>query len=351
MENIIHKCNISKHDIKLIEDACPGYKEGYTYKIYHCNYCNTSFSFPYAGAEEIYDAIYNYSNVIPGYKRYSKFQSEIKENEFPLKYLKYKEETYFSTISVIEEMIKLDPDIKILEVGSGLGYFTYSLRKNKINTVGLDISKVAIENSKNIFGDYYICEDVYTYAIEHGSEFDFIVANQLIEHVEKPIEFTASLHKMLKPKGRILFTTPNKSIYPKRAIWKTTDLPPVHCFWFSQDSFLSMGKRLNMNVSFFDFSVWYKQNPKFIGFVHKNTLYKTRPIIDKHGNVLIQESLQEEEVLNIKTNFLEKTKSFMNKLRRNTLFIKWKYKIFGYYSKCGAMGDVLCVVLKTNKNE
>lgn len=345
MENKVIKCSICQSDALLVEPTCPSYQEGYTYQIYTCRKCNTSFSLPYIGADVIYNVIYKNANLIPGYSRYAKFCSEIKLSDSPIDYLKNAEETYFSTINIIKNLNNTNPNLKILEIGCGLGYFTYSLRRAGFDIIGLDISQEAINHAKQFFGDYYLCKDVFVYANETVHEFDVIVANQLIEHIENPFDFTKSLQKMLKPEGLIIYTTPNKSIYPKRAIYKTSDLPPIHCFWFSQESFVAIGSNLNMSVSFFDFSSWYKHNPKFIGFVHKNTLHKTQSVINKSGEVIKNEFSKVDVLSKKKITLLELFKKRLNTIRKSKLFLKWKYILFGYYFKCGKKGDVLCVML------
>jgi len=42
-----------------------------------------------------------------------------------------------------------------------------------------------------------------------SKSYDTIIAGEIIEHLARPFEFLEECHRMLKPKGRLIITTPN----------------------------------------------------------------------------------------------------------------------------------------------
>jgi len=140
-----------------------------------------------------------------------------------------------------------------------------------------DISKSAINFSKTEFGDYYICNDIFNFLDNTNSKFDLIVVNEVIEHLENPKEFIQNLFNKLEIGGKILFTTPNKSIFKHETIW-ATDSPPVHLHWFSEDTLSYMSKQIGFNYDLVDFSDFYKKN-KFILNLDKAKIVKKKNFI------------------------------------------------------------------------
>lgn len=55
---------------------------------------------------------------------------------------------------------------------------------------------------------YYFFQD---HAAENENKYDAVVASEIIEHVNNKDIFVQSCIKVLKPGGRIFFTTPNKN--------------------------------------------------------------------------------------------------------------------------------------------
>jgi SAM-dependent methyltransferase len=120
----------------------------------------------------------------------------------------------------------------------------------------LDISEEAITKASQSFGNYYMHEDVFKYAEVYPESVDVIILTDVIEHVENPVEFMHALAKLLKKGGYIILTTPNKSFYPADAVWSSEN-PPVHLWWFSEDSMAYISQELNLSLEFVDYSESY----------------------------------------------------------------------------------------------
>jgi SAM-dependent methyltransferase len=211
---------------------------------------------PRVNTDGLYELIYKHAENVRGYSNFPKLYREVKTKKKPLRYLISKNLAFWSIAHILKKK-KISGTANILEVGAGLGYLTYALHKAGYNATGLDISEEAINKAIQYFGNYYIHEDISQYAETHPESVDFIILIEVIEHVEHPMEFIHSLAKLLKKGGYIVLTTPNKSYYPPDAVWSGEN-PPVHCWWFSEDSMRYIAQKLNLSVEFLDYSESYQ---------------------------------------------------------------------------------------------
>ncbi|MEO6820505.1 MAG: methyltransferase domain-containing protein [Ginsengibacter sp.] len=258
------ECQICLKTAKRIFKDFPGYQEGDNFDIFYCEGCNTSFPFPVVtNLNKLYELIYQNKEQIAGYNRYYKYAIEIKKEKDALKFLAFQEPTYYGVWEKISKENIAEKKIKVLEVGCGLGYLTYALNQSGYNTLGLDISGEAVEFAKNTFGDYYLQSDVFEFATSYKEKFDFIVLTEVVEHVISPVEFIKTLLGLLAPEGKLIVSTPNKSLYPATTVW-ASDLPPVHLWWFSEKSMVRIAELTGSSVSFIDFEEYHKKMPTLI---------------------------------------------------------------------------------------
>jgi SAM-dependent methyltransferase len=104
-----------------------------------------------------------------------------------------------------------DPKL-FFEVGVGCGMYSKTLLDHfrHVQGVGFDISSYALEFTKNLVtmfghGDRYSIEQR---DIRHGynEKCDFLVCQEVLEHLENPGEFCGWLHNMIKPGGKAYIT-------------------------------------------------------------------------------------------------------------------------------------------------
>jgi len=253
-------CNSKK--TKLITANHKGYFEGSTYPIFECTNCNTQFIPKSLIDPKIYDKLYSTTKT-PGYDRYYKYAKKIKKSRNPLKFLQEQEPVYYPVYKYLKNKQKL----KVLEIGCGYGYLTYSINKMGHETLGIDISKKAIDFAKSNFGVYYKTTSIEKF--KTNQKYDLIIATELIEHLENPTKFIKNVSKKLKNNGKIIITTPNKDYYPNE-IW-ITDGPPVHTVWLSKHSFSKICKKNNLNFKFIDYNNYYCANEnKLINIIINN---------------------------------------------------------------------------------
>jgi 2-polyprenyl-3-methyl-5-hydroxy-6-metoxy-1,4-benzoquinol methylase len=272
---------------QIVEQNYPGYKEPDRFSICNCSFCNTQFSYPRVETAQLYEFIYQHADIVPGYDRYYKYKNVVKSIKHPLKYLSDCEEAYWAINDALKYDSKNKDKLKILEVGCGMGYLTYSIHEEGFNILGLDISHGAIEEAINNFGEYYICTDVFSYSSEHKEEYDRIILTQVIEHVEDPVKWMRALSFMLKKGGKIIVTTENKTIFPNDVIWQS-DLPPVHLWWFSEQSMQYIADQIGAALYFTNFS---KYNTDVMGRFISPIDYNQHRIF-KDGRIQVIENSQ-----------------------------------------------------------
>jgi SAM-dependent methyltransferase len=285
-----------------------GYQEFELYSIYHCPSCNTSFSLPRPDTDAIYQLIYENGNKVPGYNRYWKYYDEIKNQRNPIGYLANLEPAYWALIHTLKKTLNVSKEANILEIGSGLGYTTYALRKDGYcNAVGLDISQKAVDEATKEFGAFYICADAYKYAKETSRKYEVIFMTEVIEHIENPVELIKNLISLLAKGGTLVMTTPDKSIYPDDVTW-ATDRPPVHCWWFSDKSFDYLSKYLNMDLSFVDFTEYYIHHTReLINLKLNDSLFNGDYIFDKDNSLKETKGIKNLKSLYILPGWIKKT--------------------------------------------
>ncbi len=277
------KCSLCENSSELVYAGCPGYKEGRNYDIYECTACRSSFVAPLVVDEGIYRNIYRSIDRTPGYARYNSYYVHCAQERSPLDYLCSREDTYWAVGSHLRRRRdQCGGSLSVLEVGCGLGYFTYALAAAGFNAKGIDISEAAIERATNQFGPLFFCADLYKHAFSDRNRYDAVVMNQLIEHVPDINNLIRAAAALLADGGEIIVTTPNKTSFPGM-IWET-ELPPVHLWWLGESSFEYLARRHDMTVDFVDFTGFFQTNYSYPFIFGDITLRKS--ILDNAGNII-----------------------------------------------------------------
>jgi 2-polyprenyl-6-hydroxyphenyl methylase/3-demethylubiquinone-9 3-methyltransferase len=104
----------------------------------------------------------------------------------------------------------------VLDVGCGGGILAESLAKEKANVTGIDqgekvikIAKLHCKESKLDIN--YKCMNIEDFFKKNKSKFDIITCLEMLEHVPDPSSVINACASLLKPGGRIFFSTINKN--------------------------------------------------------------------------------------------------------------------------------------------
>lgn len=287
----VKKCTLCEGEAIPVFKDMSGYVEGTKYNVYECQNCLTSFIDPMSNLQEEYDVIYGKDlSETDGdikdavYNYYYYLTKGIKHLKKPLKVLSEYTAIYWGVSKALKDS-NINYGASVLEVGSGLGYFTYALHKDGYKADGVEYSDTATNFAKKYFGDFYTCGTIEEYAKTHKEQYDVVIATEVIEHVEDPVSFIGAFLEVLKPGGKIIITTPNKDIHPKGTIWET-DYAPKHLWWFTEKGLKMIAQNFNKDFSSVDFTE-YKKNklyniPTGIAFAPPSR----KPVVDKNGKAL-----------------------------------------------------------------
>ncbi|MBI1956510.1 MAG: methyltransferase domain-containing protein, partial [Acidobacteria bacterium] len=104
---------------------------------------------------------------------------------------------------------------KVLDAACGAGYGSALLGANAREVCGVDISSEAVEYARGHYASAHVHfgqADCLALPFTSG-RFDFVVAFEIIEHLEHPEEFLKELRRVLSPDGLLLLSTPNRLYY------------------------------------------------------------------------------------------------------------------------------------------
>lgn len=109
---------------------------------------------------------------------------------------------------------------KVLEIGTGSGYGIEII--SPVADEFLTIDKFETDAQEKIKGHSNVSFKQMNVPPLTGLEdnsFDFVITFQVIEHIKKDRDFVKEIHRVLKPGGQLIVTTPNKKMSITRNPW------------------------------------------------------------------------------------------------------------------------------------
>lgn len=189
----------------------------------------------------------------------------------------------------------LRPEMTVLELGCGTGYFTSELVRSGAEIVAIDVSPDLLQlaraqhSAPNV---RYELQNAYAMSYPDAS-FDSVVGSSVLHHLEiQPA--LREIHRVLKPSGAIFFTEPNM-LNPQIAVQKNVpwikrklgDSPDETAFfrWPLRRSLEKNGFR-EIRIEPFDF-LHPALAPRFIGPVQAiNRFLEKMPVISEFAGSL-----------------------------------------------------------------
>ncbi len=183
-------CKFEKTEI-----ISPKVRDSKKHKVIKCKKCNHIQLFPIPNEIEekkFYDDNLQDKNI--------EFFGGLKENR-----VKSKDDT----VRRINFMKKIIPKKgRILEIGSGHGFFLESMEKLGYNMTGIEISKEKRRFAKKISKSEILNVNLLTEDIEL-KKFDAIVLFHVLEHLPNPSKFLKKISSLLNLNGKIILEVPN----------------------------------------------------------------------------------------------------------------------------------------------
>lgn len=124
---------------------------------------------------------------------------------------------YPEKVAFIESILSAspkNPSKKILDIACNDGVLTAKYMKYG-KVLGLDINEKAIKICKKK-GINALCADVSELSSKYNNSFDYVIAGDIIEHIFDSDTFLENIYRVMKPKGRLILTTPNVASLPRR---------------------------------------------------------------------------------------------------------------------------------------
>lgn len=227
-----------------------GFVDGENYELGECPECYSLMASidSQRPVFEIYEKIYRNIAEISGYKRYSVY-SNLLNNSFFSKFFSiiYAEKIYYGATNLVGSICEdKGANLRILEIGCGLGYTTAALRQKGFDVTGYDISKEAAEAAEKKHGGLFLHGSIDELVSNYKGCFDVIILLEVIEHLEYPLDYLSNLKYLLRSNGSIIVTTPNRK---SGSDWNTTE-PPIHVSYFTYAGVAMMAELLNANPTF-----------------------------------------------------------------------------------------------------
>ena len=247
--------------------------------IYSCRRCQTKFYLPIPEINEL-NLCY--------------------ENNYFINFKKDKWRNYYRGKFIAKHLASWKDNGSILEIGCANGDILRGIRDfSGWKVFGIETSSFASKYAR----DFYHL-DVKTGSIENqypNNQFDFILVNNVLEHVNNPISFLNHVSNLLKQKGRLLLSVPNgtNDISPNKILWDK-ELKPFptkhrgHIFFFDKCSLSLMFKKVGLHVltwKTLHFQTALKNNGMWPGYLSKFSKNHLKP----QKNNLVQESLNQRQ--------------------------------------------------------
>ncbi len=252
----------------------PKKKEGISITVKRCNNCNLVYSSPRPVPFNIQD----HYGIPP-------------ESYWSPEYFKWSESYFASQLSDLRKLMKIQADMKALDVGAGIGKGMISLNNAGFDTYGFEpslpfyeraIAKMNIDPQKLTLG---MIEEV-DYPKDY---FDFITFGAVLEHLYHPAASLEKAMRWLKPGGIIHAEVPSSRWLIARLInfyykmvgtnYVTNISPmhdPFHLYEFDLKSFQKLGEKIGYETVLGEYMVCTIRNvPKSLHFLFRKYMQMT----------------------------------------------------------------------------
>jgi len=234
------KCKICggrlKTWVKQLFDDRHGYP-GY-FDVYRCQKCGFGQTIPQLSKNQItkvYEKYYPYKEINIDHVKLEDYQTT---DRFKL----------WRKGLFINGQYLVKPGAKVLDVGCGLGFSLLELTNIGCEAYGIDPNINGAKLAKKFKLKFHrgFIEDKPFGKIK----FDYVIANQVLEHVNDPLRFLKDCKSRLFSGGKIIFASPNVDSWTRRILgkkWLHWHIP-YHLNHFSCTSIEILAHKANLTI-------------------------------------------------------------------------------------------------------
>jgi 2-polyprenyl-3-methyl-5-hydroxy-6-metoxy-1,4-benzoquinol methylase len=123
-----------------------------------------------------------------------------------------------SSKEMLRAMVPAESPLRILDVGCGTGLNAALMRAAGHSVIGVDLSPVAIGRFREKGLEGFVCDLEAASLPPEVAPFDLVYASEVIEHCADTDAFLKEIHRVLKPGGQLVLSTPNSAFWPYRIL-------------------------------------------------------------------------------------------------------------------------------------
>ena len=232
-------CNSSKTSKAF--DAVDHFSTKETFPICDCNSCGFRFTNYFPSVDTIgryYDS--------PDYISHS----DSRKGLINLLYHFFRKQMLKKKVNLVSKYVvpRQKDNIRILDIGSGTGYFLNAAKEKGYTVTGIEKDSNAREQATSNFG-LDIKDEQSLWAIEDDS-FDVITLWHVLEHMENLNEVVAKINSILKPDGVVIIALPNHNSHDAKkykGYWAAYDVPR-HLWHFTPDTVEKLLSKHQFNI-------------------------------------------------------------------------------------------------------
>ena len=153
---------------------------------------------------------------------------------------------YQKCVQLLKDSIVSFQGKRIVDLGCGDGVLTYELSRRGAESYGIDLSDEAIAYAKqkhsSLASDAQFSVESCTDTHFEDGFFDAVVSSDVIEHLSNPRELLVEIHRVLKPDGIAVVSTPIKiTEHP---------LDKMHTIEWFKDEYAALVKEIFSDATF-----------------------------------------------------------------------------------------------------
>lgn len=133
------------------------------------------------------------------------------------------------------------PPARLIEIGTGAGFFLKAATRAGFDAYGLELSTEAAEYARTTLGLRVMQTPAEDMPFEPGY-FDAAAMFEVIEHLRDPLRVVRAARKALKPGGRFVVSTPNLGALSRQVLgdkWAVLS-PAEHLYYFTEKTLRAM---------------------------------------------------------------------------------------------------------------